>query len=72
MTTNRTLQAIDGLLDDFSAATIAGHLRDIYGIHLRNSEGYSHEALADEYEIGLRLIGILADREADRKKQPQR
>lgn len=68
MNTDRTLQAIDGLLDDFSAATIADHCAKVFGIHLRNSEGYSHEALADEYEIGVRLIEIFKNREADRKK----
>jgi len=67
MEANRTLQAIDQLLDDFSAATIADHCAKVFGIHLRNSEGYDHEALADEYEIGLRLIEIFKYREAERK-----
>ncbi len=66
MEANRTLQAIDELLDDFSATTIADHFKDVFGIHLRNSEGYDHEALADEFEIGLRLVEIFKTREADR------
>lgn len=68
MEANKTLQAIDGLLADFDAATIADHFRDIFTIHLRNSDGYSHEALADEYEIGWRLTDILQEREANLNK----
>jgi hypothetical protein len=60
---NSTLQALDLLIEDFGADSIAAHFQDIFKSHLRNSEGYDAEALADEYEIGLRVIDLLKERE---------
>lgn len=59
------LAAIDGLLADFNAETIGEHLKDVFGVHLRNSEGYNHSDLADEYEILRRIVEALKYREAE-------
>jgi hypothetical protein len=63
MKKNSTLQALDLLIEDFGADSIAAHFRDIFKNHLRNSVGYDTDALADEYEIGLRVIDLLKERE---------
>lgn len=62
MDDKETLQAIDYLLEDFRIKDITEHLRDVFKNHLRNSKGYDHDALADEYEIGTRILDILAQR----------
>lgn len=62
MNDKQTLQAIDYLLEDFGIKDITEHIRDVFKNHLRNSEGYDHDALADEYEIGTRILDILAQR----------
>lgn len=66
-TTNPTLQAIDLLIEDFGVEGIAEHFRDVFKNHLRESEGYAHEALADEYEIGTRIVQILKERVKDKE-----
>lgn len=71
-TTNTTLQAIDFLIEDFGVEGIAEHFRDVFKTHLRGSEGYNPEALADEYEIGNRLIEILKERKAYTDKEKRK
>lgn len=66
---NPTLQAIDLLIEDFGIEGITAHFRDVFKNHLRESEGYDHGALADEYEIGTRVIQILEERVADKAKR---
>ena len=68
-TQNRTLQALDFIIDDFGVQRIADHFRDVFKTHLRGSEGYDHDALADEYEIGTRIIDILKARKEETDKQ---
>lgn len=68
MNQHPTLQAIDLLIDDFGVDDIANHFRDIFKNHLRASDGYDPEALADEYEIGCRIIDILKGHQADKKE----
>lgn len=59
---DNTLQAIDLLIEDFPVDTIAIYFYDIFKNHLRNSGGYDHEALADQFEIGNRILDILRER----------
>lgn len=59
---NKTLQAIDAVIEDFSADGIARSLQDIYKDHLKGSEGYDPERLAEEYEIITRITGIIQER----------
>lgn len=66
-TTNPTLQAIDLLIEDFPVETLASYFYDIFKNHIRESDGYDHEALADQFEIGHRLLDILKDREREIK-----
>lgn len=60
--TNKTLQEIDALIQDFSAPEIARSLQDTYEDHVRTAEGYDSDRLADEYEIITRLAAIIQER----------
>jgi len=59
------LQEVDLLLEDFPVETLAGHFYDVFKSHLRAADGYDPEALADQYEIGTRLLNILRAREKE-------
>ncbi len=63
-----TLQALDLLIEDFGIERMARDFQDIFKNHLRQSDGYDAEALADQFEIGCRIIDLLKDYQAGKKE----
>jgi hypothetical protein len=60
---DETLQAIDLFLEDCPVERLESHFRNIFLDHLKQSDGYEAEILAEEYEFFTRLLSILRDRE---------
>lgn len=57
------IQAIDLFLTDCPAERLENHFRNIFLDHLRESDGYDAEVLAEEYEFFTRLLSILREYE---------
>lgn len=60
---NGTLQAIDLFLGDCPVERLENHFRNIFLDHLKQSDGYDAEILAEEYEFFTRLLSILREYE---------